>query len=62
MPVEQVITLYNIDGLELDNGPEVIVPFAQDKFDASGNLIDQNTKKFLQQLLQNLANWTRILK
>lgn len=44
------------------NGPEVIVPFAQDKFDANGNLIDQNTKKFLQQLLQNLANWTRRLK
>jgi chromate reductase len=40
----------------------VIVPFAQDKFDANGNLIDQNTKKFLQQLLQNLANWTRRLK
>ena len=26
------------------NGPEVIVPFAQDKFDANGKLTDENTK------------------
>jgi chromate reductase len=44
------------------NGPEVIVTFAQDKFDANGKLIDDNTSKFLKQLLQNLANWTRRLK
>jgi chromate reductase, NAD(P)H dehydrogenase (quinone) len=43
------------------NGPEVIVPFAQNKFDASGNLVDENTRKFLAQLLRNLANWTRRL-
>ncbi|MFL6338978.1 MAG: NADPH-dependent FMN reductase [Nitrososphaeraceae archaeon] len=43
------------------NRPEVIVPFAQDKFDANGKLLDDNTKKFLGQLLQNLANWTRKL-
>lgn len=40
------------------NGPEVIVPFAQDKFDATGKLIDDNTKKFLAQLLRNLASWS----
>jgi chromate reductase len=44
------------------NGPEVIVPFAQDKFNASGKLVDENTKKFLQQLLQHLADWTKRLK
>jgi chromate reductase, NAD(P)H dehydrogenase (quinone) len=44
------------------NGPEVIVTFASDKFDAEGNLVDDNTKKFLTQLLQNLANWTRRLR
>ncbi len=44
------------------NGPEVIVPFAQDKFDANGKLIDENTQQFLRQLLQNLVNWTRKLK
>jgi chromate reductase, NAD(P)H dehydrogenase (quinone) len=43
------------------NRPEVIVPLAQDKFDANGNLLDNDTKKFLGQLLQNLANWTRKL-
>lgn len=44
------------------NGPEVIVTFAQDKFDANGKLIDENTQKYLRQLLQNLVNWTRQLK
>src|SRR6187200_1611854 len=43
------------------NGPEVIVNFAQQKFDANGKLIDENTKTFLRQLLQNLVNWTRRL-
>lgn len=41
------------------NRPEVIVTFAQDKFDENGKLLDDNTKKFLGQLLQNLANWAR---
>jgi chromate reductase, NAD(P)H dehydrogenase (quinone) len=44
------------------NGPEVIVTFAHDKFDANGKLIDENTSKFLKQLLENLANWTRRLR
>ena len=44
------------------NGPEVIVTFAQNKFDANGKLIDENTSKFLKQILQNLANWTRRLR
>jgi chromate reductase, NAD(P)H dehydrogenase (quinone) len=40
------------------NGPEVIVTFAHDKFDKQGRLVDENTQKFLRQLLINLANWT----
>ena len=44
------------------NVPEVIVPFASDKFDSEGNLLDVNTKRFLTQLLQNLLNWTRRLR
>ena len=44
------------------NGPEVIVTFAQNKFDTNGKLIDENTSKFLKQLLENLANWTRRLR
>jgi chromate reductase, NAD(P)H dehydrogenase (quinone) len=38
------------------NDPEVIVTFAQEKFDANGKLVDENTRKFLTQLLQNLVN------
>lgn len=44
------------------NGPEVILSFSQDKFDANGKLTDENTKKFLRRLLQNLADWTRRLR
>jgi chromate reductase, NAD(P)H dehydrogenase (quinone) len=44
------------------NGPEVILPFAQDKFDANGKLTDENAKKFLRQLLQNLADWIKRLQ
>ena len=43
------------------NGPEVIVTFAQDKFDTNGKLTDKNTQ-FVRQLLQNLVNWTIKLK
>jgi chromate reductase, NAD(P)H dehydrogenase (quinone) len=44
------------------NVPEVIVTFASNKFDSEGNLLDENTKKFLTQLLRNLSNWTKRLK
>ena len=44
------------------NGPEVIVPFAQDKFDANGKLIDENTRKYLTQLLRSLVDWTNLLR
>jgi chromate reductase len=43
------------------NKPQVIVTFAQDKFDANGKLLDDNTEKFLGQLLENLVKWTRKL-
>ena len=43
------------------NGPEVVVNFAQNKFDSNGKLTDENTKMFVKQLLQNLVNWTRKL-
>lgn len=44
------------------NGPEVIVTFAQNKFDANGKLTDENTRNFLKQLLQNLIIWTGRLR
>ena len=34
------------------NRPEVIVTFAQDKFDENGKLLDDDTKRYLGQLLQ----------
>lgn len=42
----------------------LLVPltFASKKFDSEGNLLDDNTKKLLTQLLQNLSNWTRRLR
>ena len=43
------------------NSPEVIVSFAQNKFDTSGKLTDENTRNFLKQLLESLAIWTRRL-
>ena len=34
----------------------------QEKFDSNGKLTDENTKKFLKQLLQRLADWTEKLQ
>lgn len=41
------------------NQPEVMIPFAEQKFDTSGKLTDQNSRKFIAQLLVNLESWTR---
>jgi chromate reductase, NAD(P)H dehydrogenase (quinone) len=43
------------------NQPEVMIAKAQEKFDASGNLTDETAKQLIQQLLQNLVDWTRRL-
>ena len=56
--LRQVFVFLNMHPI---NGPEVIVTFAENKFDANGKLIDENTSKFLKQLLENLASWTRRL-
>lgn len=42
--------------------PEVIVTFAEKKFDANGKLVDPDSRKFLSQLLQNLVSLTRKLR
>ncbi len=44
------------------NRPEVMVPFAADKFDANGVLIDKASKGFIKDLLTSLVSWTRELK
>lgn len=44
------------------NRPEVFVAFAGEKFDEKGNLTDEQTKKFIKELLQALVTWTKKLK
>jgi chromate reductase, NAD(P)H dehydrogenase (quinone) len=44
------------------NGPEVMVNFAQNKFDSNGKLTDEDTKRYLKGLLENLVNWTKRLR
>lgn len=44
------------------NRPEVMIGFAQEKFDKNGNLTDENTKERIKELLQALAEWTKRLK
>ena len=44
------------------NQPEVMVPFAQDKFDEDGNLKDPKIREKIRELLESLIAWTRRLK
>ena len=41
------------------NKPEVLIAQAQNKFDASGNLTDEATKKVIAELMTNLVAWTK---
>lgn len=43
------------------NRPEVLVPFAAQKFDASGRLTDETARKFIADHLAELARYTRLL-
>jgi chromate reductase, NAD(P)H dehydrogenase (quinone) len=47
--------------MHMVNQPEVMIAKAHEKFDANGNLTDETAKKLIQQLLQNLVDWTRRL-
>lgn len=42
--------------------PEVLVPRAQEKFDAAGRLTDEPTRERIRALLEALAAWTRRLR
>lgn len=42
--------------------PEVLVANAMQKFDADGNLIDADTRPRVRELLEALAEWTRLLR
>lgn len=41
------------------NQPEVMIGNASERFDADGNLTDNETKEFIRQLLQSLVDWTQ---
>jgi hypothetical protein len=40
--------------------PEVLVGRAQDKFDATGRLTDDPTRKFLRKFLEQFASWIEL--
>jgi chromate reductase len=42
--------------------PELMITYAQEKFDENGNLTDEKTKTKVKELLENLVEWTRRLK
>ncbi len=44
------------------NRPEIMLPFAEQKFDASGNLTDEKTKELIKELLAELVKLAKQLK
>lgn len=44
------------------NKPEVMIPQAQNRFDAEGRLTDETTKGLIKQLMESLQAWTLRLK
>ena len=44
------------------NRPEVMISNCTDKYDEQGNLTDEETKKYIGQLVASLADWARKLK
>ncbi len=41
------------------NQPEVMIGAAHERFDAEGNLTDEETREYVRRLLQSLVVWTR---
>lgn len=44
------------------NQPEVMIAHAAERFDATGNLLDEHAIDLIRQLLRNLVAWTRLLQ
>ena len=44
------------------NQPEVMIAHAAERFDATGNLLDEHAKDLIRQLLRHLVAWTRLLQ
>jgi len=47
--------------MHLINRPEVFVAFAAEKIDENGRLMDERAGKLIEELLENLVDWTRRL-
>jgi len=54
--LRQVMVFLNMYPL---NQPEVMVGAANERFDAEGNLTDEETREYVSLLLQSLVDWTR---
>jgi chromate reductase len=54
--LRQILVTLNLFTL---NQPEVIIADAAHRFDENGNLIHEPTKQLIQELLNNLVDWTR---
>lgn len=57
--LRQMFVFLNMHAL---NRPEVMIPFAQDKFDEKGRLKDEKTRQKIRELLGALAQWTVRMK
>jgi chromate reductase len=44
------------------NHPEVMLPFADENIDKKGNVTNEETRKLIRELLEELVRWTRKLK
>ena len=54
--LRQTFIFLNMDAV---NQPEVMIGNAQDRFDAQGNLLDEQSKTLIRKLLRNLADKAR---
>ena len=57
--LRQVFVFLNMHPL---NKPEVLVAFANQKFDEKGRLVDEKTREKTKELLEALVDWTKKLK
>jgi chromate reductase len=44
------------------NQPEVMVPFAKDKIDENGRVVDPKTREKIREMLEALVVWARKFK
>lgn len=57
--LRQVFVYLNMHPL---SRPEVMIANAAQRFDEQGNLVDENTRKHIRNLLESLVKWTQQLE